>query len=211
MTRHHFMMLCALLGLVLPQVASAAETKVEITPFAGYRFQGEFDSSGFDDFFNPFDDLTIADGESYGVVVDFALGRAFMLELILSHQESELALEGFFFDPDEVLFDVDVDYYHVGFLYRWTPGQIHPFFGISAGISRLDAQGEGGGSFDRPSVSIGGGAKFFFTDHFGIRLEGRGFWTFIDDDVSDVCDCGFRDDSVFLVQPEVRAGLIFAF
>lgn len=199
-------------ALILPGIAMAAEPKVQITPFVGFRLEGEFDVGGEFDFFNPFDDLTVDESESLGVIVDFAISKSFMIELLFSQQESELQLEGPLFGIDEPIADLDVDYYHVGFLYRWQPGQIHPFVGASIGLTRLNASGFEGGELDRPSFSLGGGATIFVTKNIGFRFEGRAFWTFIDDDVQDICNFGCRsEDSVFLVQPELRTGIVFAF
>ncbi len=223
-SRHHSLLLAAIL-LILPSSAAQAddaaapnanrarplESRFEISPFVGFRFEGEFDTGRFDDFFNPFEDLNVASGGSYGIVVDIAINRRFMFELIASHQETEVELEGFLFEPDETLFEADLDYFHAGFLYRWTPGQVQPFIGASVGLTRLDPKNIDESSFDRPSFSLGGGAKLMFTNHIGVRFEGRVFWTFIDDDVAGICDCGYGDDSVFLVQPELRGGLVFAF
>jgi opacity protein-like surface antigen len=216
MSRHRFLSRLASLAflalLIAPMMAAAAEPRIQITPFVGYRLEGEFDIGGEFDFFNPFDDLTVDESESVGLVVDFAVSRNFMIELIFSQQESELQLEGPLFGPDEKLFDLDVNYYHVGFIYRWMPGQVHPFLGASVGLTRLEASGIDGGDLDRPSFSLGGGATVFVTKNIGFRFEGRAFWTFIDDDVQDLCDFGCRrDDSVFLIQPEVRTGIVFAF
>ncbi len=199
-------------ALVLPAAAMASGPKVQVTPFVGYRLEGEFDVGGEFNFFNPFDDLTVDESESVGVIVDFAVSKSFMIELLFSQQESQLQLEGPLFGIDEPLADLDVDYYHVGFIYRWQPGQIHPFVGASVGLTRLNASGFEGGELDRPSVSLGGGATIFVTKNIGFRFEGRAFWTYIDDDVQDICDFGCRnEDSVFLVQPEFRTGIVFAF
>lgn len=202
----------AILVLSICAVPALAENpRVEISPFIGFRLEGEFDSGTFDDFFNPFDDLNIASGESYGIVADFAIGRNFMFELIATRQESEVELNTFVLLPNDNLFDVDLDYLHAGFIYQWRPGQVQPFLGMSVGLTRIDPNTREASDLDRPSFSLGGGAKLMFTDHFGVRLEGRIFWTYIDDDVGDFCNCGVRDDSVYLVQPELRGGLIFAF
>ncbi|MEM6797651.1 MAG: hypothetical protein AAF725_27030, partial [Acidobacteriota bacterium] len=66
------------------------------------------------------------------------------------------------------------------------------------------------------SVSLGGGVKIFFTDHFGIRLDGRIYSTFVEE--GDEFDCRFdgrrcfryKDDVTFL-QFDAKFGLIFAF
>ena len=58
--------------------------------------------------------------------------------------------------------------------------------------------------------------KVMFSDHVGLRLEGRIFSTFMDDDDDFYCsrdydydDCDFDDD--FFFQTQAKAGLVFAF
>lgn len=185
---------------------------VEITPFAGYRVGGEFDSDDRFFGFDPFE-LEIEDGESYGVLLDIRLSRSLFLEFTLSRQETRLVEKFGLFDPAFDLFDIDVDYYHVGLLYQWEPGQVRPFITGSIGATRLEPQVSDLGELYRPSLSLGGGAKILFNDHIGLRFEGRAYTTLIEDDDEVYCDFGdcFRANDTTVTQGEVRAGLIFSF
>jgi hypothetical protein len=61
-------------------------------------------------------------------------------------------------------------------------------------------------------MSLGGGVKIFFNEHVGMRFEGRGYFTVIDDydsgcyDYCDCCDYGYNDTLAGIAS----AGLILA-
>lgn len=190
-------------------LAAPAFADVEITPFGAYRFGGEFESR--EDFIDI--GLEVEDTEALGVLVALDLNRDFQLEFLWSHQESTLLEEGFFFE-DEILFDLDVDYLHVGVAYQWSPGQLRPFFGVSLGATQFAPVG-GLSDETRFSMSLGGGVKLMANEHFGVRFEGRGFATLVDENDDDfVCDrfdCYNTGGDDYFTQFETRVGLIFRF
>ncbi|MEM1177117.1 MAG: outer membrane beta-barrel protein [Acidobacteriota bacterium] len=192
-------------GLDLP---AQAETEWEITPTIGYRFGGEFES----DFFDFFSDFELEDSSSYGVTIERAITSNLRIEFLWSHQETELIEDRFFvFDSGTSLFDIDVDFYHVGLMYQWNPGKIRPFVVGSIGATRFDPIPSDLSTESRLSASVGGGAKFMLTDNFGIRAEGRLFNTFLEDDEDFYCLRDCRSDEDYVYQAEARLGLIFAF
>lgn len=207
----------AFAALATPSIASAQS--VEITPFIGYRFGGDFetDSSFFLDTF----DVEVEESASFGAMLDFSVTRNFQIELLFSRQESELVegRGGGLFEPntDFILFDIDVDYYHIGTLWQWTPGQVRPYVVFSLGATRLSPDAAGLDDETKFSTSFGTGLKLMFSRNVGIRLDARLFTTFIDEDDDDFCfddddDFCYRyDDSDYLVQGEVSGGLVLAF
>lgn len=155
--KEHILMIrtTTLLAIVLLLGASSASArKVEITPFWGFQFGGDFN------------DLDVEDGDTYGLLVDFALSLNSQVELMYNRQDTALQQDRLF-GPD--LFDLE--YYHLGFLYQWTPGQMRPFLVASLGATRLDSEGLEGET--RFSWSLGGGVKMLVNNHFGFRFEGR--------------------------------------
>jgi hypothetical protein len=201
------LLLLLLAGLLATSSASAqTASSVELTPYLGLRFGGSFVDDLGDIFFN----LEVEDGESYGAVLDIPLGDTghWNLELIYSHQESELRSDGGLFGDPFFISDIDVDYFHVGAQYVWTPGQIKPFFGVSAGATRFSP--DGFDSETRPSVAVNGGFKLMFGEHLGLRLELRAVSTLVDDNDEVFCrgrrnnfDCYGYDDEYFF-QGEAR-------
>ena len=198
-----------LLGcFTLSPQALLAQSNFELSPFIGYRLGGELDNFDVNETFD-FDE-----SDSYGVVLDFRVAPGAYVEVLFSSQETELEQDSGLFFGDLPLFEIDVDYWHVGGLYQWELGQVIPYVVGTAGITELDPQVPGLSSETRPSIGFGGGVKIMFGDHFGVRLEGRGFTTFIDSDSETFCNnfgCyGFRDTD-YLWQFEARGGLVFAF
>lgn len=192
--------------LALPAVAAAQQ--VELTPFIGYRFGGELED------LDVRSEVDLEESESYGLVLGFAINPSAWIELFWSHQESSVE-ERIDFFGNITLFDLDVDYYHVAFLYQWNArGVTRPFVVGSLGITELSPGLPAFDSETRFSMGFGGGVKFMFADNFGIRLEGRGITSFIEDDEEVFCDpffCyGYTDEEV-LWQFEARFGLILAF
>lgn len=201
---------CCLLALPVTAWADG-DYRFELTPHVSYHFGGTLqgDDTG------PYDtDLELADGVAYGVAFDMPLSNNLQLELLVNQQDSDLFYDGGIFGPDLELTEMEVTYAHVGLLVQFGQPAVSPYFVVSAGLTNLDAKGPGAGSDTRFSVSAGGGVKAFFTDHFGLRFEGRGFWTQADDyeatchwdGYSDNC-YGYND---YLSQFETSLGLIFA-
>lgn len=204
-------LLLTLLTLGLLGTVTAQAQDVELTPFVGVRFGGDF----VDEFADIFVDLEVKDGESYGAILDIPLGSNWNLEFFYSHQESELVGDEGLFGNEFFIADLDVDYFHVGAQYYWNTGQVKPFIGGSVGATRFAPVG-----FDsetRPSIAFSGGVKVMFNDNLGIRLEARATSTLVDDNDNEVfCrgrdrfDCYGYDDEYFF-QGEGLAGLILAF
>lgn len=180
---------------------------VELTPYVAYRFGGEIDTD--DRFFRDDDDDTdIEEGEAFGLILDVPLRDGFMLELLVSHQETEAEIDEGLFEPSVGLGDVSVTYGHVGILYGWRLGQVEPFVVGSLGGTLIDPDLPGSDEETRFSLGFGGGVKLFFAEHVGLRVEARGFWTDLGDD-DDFDDRFDRDDGSGLFQGEATAGLIF--
>ena len=194
--------------LLLPAVASA-QGRFEITPTASYNFGGTIDA-GDSDLFDF--DLEANDSEAFGVTFDIPIASWAQIELLASRQSTELNFDRGIFKGSEGIADFDVSYYHVGGLFSFGSGQIHPFFVISLGVAELDPNVPGASAETRFSGSIGGGVKIFFNQHVGVRLEGRGFWTTLDDYDDDYydydCGCGYSNE---FTQGQASAGIIFAF
>jgi hypothetical protein len=200
--------------LVFVPAAASAQNRFEITPTASYNFGGTIDAEETDlfDF-----DLEAADSAAFGITFDIPVSPWAQIELLASRQSTELEFDEGLFGGSTGVADFDVSYYHVGGLFSWGSGQIHPFIVASLGVTELSPDVPGASSETRFSASLGGGVKIFFSDHVGLRLEGRGFWTALDDydnDYYDYCcddfDCGCDYGSEF-TQGQASAGVIFSF
>ena len=148
--------------------------RFSVAPFAGYRFGGEMESAGGAT-------LDIESSPSYGVVFGWSLTDPVYdhqggVEFIWSHQSTDVDLGA------GGGLDLNIDYFHVGGVYVWEYGAVAPFVGASAGVTYIDPQESSGGSETGFSIGIGVGGKVRLADHIGLRLEARGYGTFLESD-----------------------------
>lgn len=189
--------------------------RFELTPTFSYNFGGTLsaEDSHLSDF-----DLEADDSEAYGVTFGIPLSPWAQIELLASRQQTQLVYDQGLFGGSRGVADFDVTYYHVGGLFQWGNGQIHPFLVASLGVANLNPDISGARAENKFSGSLGGGVKIFFTDNIGLRLEGRGFWTLLDGNNDDYhyddChhyDCGYDYGySNTFDQGQASAGLIIA-
>ncbi len=199
-----------LLLLVASAAAAQAPQKapaIELTPFAGFQFGGWFSEEfGYN---SGLDDIDIDESATWGLILDVAVNRHAQIELLYSRQETEFHPPRFSGGPRS---DLDIEYFQLGFLWQWTPGQVRPFVVGSLGAASFDP--ERGGSETRFATTVGGGVKLVVNDHFGFRFEGRAYTTFMEHDDVVFCDpsyCHYHRDGSVLVQFDLKAGLVFSF
>ncbi len=185
--------------LLVPTAAMAGE--FEITPFLGYQFGGDVETF----YQGEYHDVNINSSENWGVVLSLGLSPMTQIELLYSTQDTEADAQRF-----EDSLGLKIDYWQVSMLWNFDPdAQIQPYvvFGIGGTWLRPD----GFSNTSRFSGNIGGGAKIFFSDSIGLRLEGRFYGTYINSTTS-YCDpfwCYGYNNSLY--QFDVSAGLIIRF
>jgi opacity protein-like surface antigen len=193
---------------LMPAVSSAAQM-IEIAPFAGQRYGGNFSdiytSSEFE----------VADARAYGLILDFDSEPNKQIEIYLSRQNTRLAATGTF--TGNPLFDLTIDYYHIGGLYMFPtdelPAAIRPFVSGSIGLTRMVPKRSDLTTENRLSASLGGGAKYFFSKNVGMRFDVRGIYTVVNSDTAVFCSggCSIWFSSNGFVQTEVSAVLMMRF
>jgi opacity protein-like surface antigen len=200
----------ALIAAFFP--VSAIAGNFEITPFAGYTMGGEFNDAVTGK------SLSFDDTSSYGIMVDFKQpadkeGGESWIELYYSRQQTRLKADQgpFFGDP---LFDVDIEYYHLGGTYGQATGTVKPFVVGTLGATHMTPKGDGLHSETKFSLSLGGGVKLYLTERVGLRLDGRWFGTFFNGSGSAFCSsgaCAINVQGDLFSQFVANAGLIIAF
>jgi|CXWL01.1.fsa_nt_gi opacity protein-like surface antigen len=190
----------------LPAAAQSSDASFELTPYFGYRFEGNVTiGDSFDSIFD--EGVDIDEGESFGVILDIPLTHGLQLEFLGSRQSTQAIRSGGIFNPSIDIADIDVTYAHVGLAYNWRFGQVTPYLAGSVGATILDPDLPNSDNETRASASLGGGVKIHLAEHVGIRLEGRAFWTDTEDGNGDDRCC---EDEGGLFQGEALAGLIFS-
>ena len=205
--------ICLLGSGLLVQVAIADERpyRLQLTPFAGYRFGGTFEDRDTED------EFTIENDGSYGLTLNFPSRGNTEWEIYYSKQSSEVDAAGFVSNGDPI--DLDVEYLQIGGTYLFDEaGPALPYFVATVGGTKISPQGINSKSDTFFSFGVGGGWKYFPTRRVGLRLDGRVLATFLDSDSRIFCQTGANGGSCFistsgnlLYQFELQAGVIFRF
>jgi hypothetical protein len=195
----------ALLAALFPAAATAGD--LEVTPFAGYTWGGQFTDSVTGT------SLKVDETTDYGIIVDFKQEELSYVELYFSRQATQLqadkgALTG---NP---LFDLDIEYYHIGGTIGKGSGKVQSFMAATIGATHMVPKGPGLDALTKPSFSFGGGVKLFATDRIGLRLDGRWFGTVFNGSGSAFCSsgaCAIELQGHLFSQFVANAGLIIVF
>ncbi len=213
--------LLILLAVAASAVAQAQirEGTVEISPFAGYLFGGEF-ARGTTSLFNFRVDAE--DDVTYGARLGYNVTDNFEIEFQWSRTESAFVTDNNeLFGNNETKFgDLNIDYYMGYGTFNFGHRRAVPYITLGAGVARLDPHvpGSTARSDTRFTGSLGIGLKAFVNPHFGFRFDGRGYATSLgnrdrNDDFG--CDRFLRDCNSdrkeWLTNGELSGGLLFAF
>jgi hypothetical protein len=175
---------------------------IEITPFGGYRFGGDFFElvTG-----QPVD----ADGApAVGAIVDIPLGNGLQVEALFTHQNAHVTVPAGPLRPP-IRASVSVDHWQGGGLQEYADGRVRPYATGMLGLTRYAGEGD---SEIRFTVGGGGGVKLFPASKVGVRLNGQLSATFVYADARvagcspGICFFNFNADIVW--QLEFSAGLI---
>lgn len=190
---------------LIPVSAYAQNTGIEFTPFFGVRGGGTI-ARGTNDIFGQ--DVQVDESLVFGATLGIPLTRNLELEILGEHQPSEVVIDEDLFGGEGDIADIGVTYIHAGLNYEFDAGRnVRPFLGGSLGVAMLDLDLPGTSNETRLSGSLGGGVKYYVTRNFGLRFEGRGFWTDIDDREWDE----FWETDRDFYQAEARLGFILSF
>ena len=195
--------LVVLLVIRLP-AALAAQT-VEVAPFGGYRFGGDF----FELATNRILDL---DGAPVvGGVVNIEIAEGLSFEALFTHQQAHVDIDSGPPGPP-VRVRAVVDHWLAGGRQDFGTGRVRPFLSGLLGLTRYGANGDDEVRF---TVAAGGGVRLLLQRRIALRLDGRVFTTFVDVDAHAVAcasnRCLIGLDMNVVWQGEVAAGLVFVF
>ena len=195
-----YFLLAVLVSVAIAPTATEAR-EFEITPFIGYQFGGDVTTF----YQGQYQDVSVGSGENYGVVLSLGLSEFTQLELLYNTQDTNADANRF-----EDSIGLTIDYWQLSFLWGFDPdAQVNPY--VVFGLGGTWLKPDGFSNLSRFSGNIGGGAKIFFSDNVGLRLEGRFYATYINSTTS-YCDplwCYGWPNSLY--QFDVSAGLIIRF
>jgi len=199
--------------------------RFEFQPFGGYSVSGDIsltDDDGVDH-----GSVEVKSSLNFGATFAVNLNDFDSIELRWQRQFSEGRLQ-----PDEIVqplpsanlqaFSLKIDQYHCNFVHQYEIAQTRamPYVMASLGVTTFRASRAGeSDSSTFFSFAIGGGVKYYFTEHFGIRGEARwnpavmsasdsGFWCRFG---GAGADCVVRLNLSLQNQLDLSTGLIFRF
>jgi hypothetical protein len=188
--------------LSLPLSARADEIAASI----GQRYGGSFEDV------NTAVTFELADSSSYGVLIDFDSEPNKQIEVYLSRQDTSLMANDLF--TGDPLFDLTIDYYHIGGLVMYGEGEgMRPFVSGTFGLTQMNPKGSDLSTENKFSLSLGGGGKVFITRRLGLRFGVRGIYTSVNSNSAIFCSsgCAIKVNSSGFVQTELSASLVMAF
>lgn len=213
------------LALLLAGVCSAQIRRgtVEISPFAGYLFGGNF-PRGSNALFNF--DVDVGDHATYGARLGYNLTSKIQVEVQFSRTETAFVRgrdrELFGSSSRRKLGDLKIDYVLGYGTFNFGHWRAVPYVTLGMGVARLDASRVVCARApcpdprveDRFTASLGVGVKTFMNPHFGFRFDGRYYGTSLRNSRDDRCDrffdtCSNRHD--WLSNGDITGGLVFAF
>lgn len=208
-------------GLFLLCAASVvqAQRQFEITPFAGSRFGGNIDVSQEG---NPnVDFLKIKSSVDYGIMAGVTFWQNFEGEFMWNRQPTSLTAHNPTNDVYTYVSSMNFDMYQFDVLYhfRSPDSKLRPFVVAGLGFSHYGVPSVNGQSvlgFDnRFAYNLGGGVKYFFNPHWGLRAEIRWSPSHTTSGESVYCDpvfgCAPTSSANKAEQGQVNAGIIFRF
>lgn len=151
----------------MPAVAGAQDRGIMITPLAAYQWGGTV--SGY------YGEAKLNDAGSWGIAVDIPVyHRDAFVELIYSRQVTDLSYREYGVGvPAEEIFDLAVEYYHIGGLYTVDKEGPKPFGTMTLGATRFAPQNSVYDTEWKMSAALGLGIIVPISDRIGIRTHAR--------------------------------------
>ena len=202
----NYLLSIALLTLFSNNICLAFERKLELVPLVGFRAGGSFEDEVSES------KLGIDHGLCYGMALNYDFNPDSQLQLLWTRQDTEVKTPS---GPDPKL-DFSIDYLHFGSTYSgYYTETIRVYVIASLGATYLKPDHSNYDDELYFSAGLGGGIKYYFTDHIGFVLEARGFCTFMGGQTSVFCGsdqgCHIRTYQDFLIQFQGISGVVFRF
>jgi hypothetical protein len=204
----------AMLGLLLTSYATAQSPlqPFEITAFAGYFVGGTV----FDHDIPGIPNLKIGNDLDWGA--RFGWNASAHLEPEL--QWTRTTTTQFATPIHQGLQSLTIDYFLGGASWNFGSGATRPHLSLDLGAARIDAIDYLADTLF--TISVGAGIKHFFTPHFGVRLDARGYTSLTNERLKSVCitpsvgdagsPVGYRPCAHdWLLNGDFTGGVVFAF
>ena len=164
--------------LILLFTSGVYAQKLEITPFGGYFFAGKLTVAN--------GDLNFKNGGNYGVVIGLNIQPQLGIEFTYNRLDTRLVLKEWRTGVSTDLFDMSINYFHLGAVYEATKiegGIVFTTFSLGAtlfspGVTTMEDPDDPTIIYNieddwRFSIGLGAGIKKYISDKIGLRLQIR--------------------------------------
>ena len=179
----------------------------EIAPFSGFLLTSNLQTLD--------GELKIDNSFDYGAAIDIRISQDLLIELLYIHSETSVSFRREYYNTNEYLFDMNVEYLQGGVQVETEAGRFRPFAAFTIGATYFnpkDNNYEGSWEF---SFTAGGGVKYYFTNNLGVKAQWRFLIPVYLTSASIFCNNGYCGITVrggtYLLQYDLTAGLIVSF
>jgi opacity protein-like surface antigen len=196
-----------------------AQREYEVTLFFGSRIGGNIDVSQQGD--PNVDSLKIKSSENYGILGGVSFWNNFQAEFMWNRQPTSLSTHNPNDNTYAFLSNMNMDMYQADILYHFKgpDSKFRPFVVGGLGLSHFGLPLVNGqnplGFSNRFSFNLGGGVKYYFSQHIGVRAELRWSPSETTQGQTEYCDpiygCGPTTVTNMAQQGQANIGLIIRF
>jgi opacity protein-like surface antigen len=204
----------AIVWTVVAAPMARAQRGIEITPFVGGQINGGLALS------TPiYNGIDLQNGLNYGISAGYGLGKRTSVEFTWNHNQADALAQSISGGADRKVFSLNTNEYLGDFLVHFTDNEdrLRPFILLGAGVTNLSPNRNQLNSITRFTWAFGGGVKYNFSKHLGLRLQAKYSPVYITTATEGIwCNpfwagCWAKGDSIFLQQFDGTAGLTFRF
>ena len=182
-----------LMAVVAP--SALAQSKIELSPFAGIRTAGSFRGD------QQLISYNVQSAPTFGVFADYMVTKQLAVEALWTHAGSSVdkftaSLNSTPTDeniteevPDGKIFDLGVDYVQGGVRFDGGNEKYNPYVAAGAGLTRFSPDVSDVSAVNKFGFSLAAGITAHLTDRIGVRFDARAFGTRAGDRQEDLA-CG---------------------
>ena len=165
------LLLAATVWTVLTAPTAWAQRGIEVTPFIGGQSNGGVDLS------TPlYKRIDVQNGLNYGVRASYAIGSKYTaVEFMWNHNQASTVAQPTNGGANLKLFNLNGNQFLGDFVVHFKDGdsRLRPFILLGAGSTTLAPDRNQVSSITRFAWAFGGGVKYSFSRHVGIRLQAK--------------------------------------
>jgi len=200
--------------IVIAAPQAWSQRGIEITPFVGGQI-----NSGLDISTPVFNRIEVQNGLNYGISGVYLLGEYTGVEFIWNHNKADTLAQFIGGGTSPKVFALNTNQYLGDFVVHLKnrESRLRPFVLFGLGVANLAPDRSNAGSITRFAWAFGGGVKYSFSQHLGMRLQAKTSPTYIASGSKEFwCNpswggCWSIGENNFLQELDLTAGITLRF